>query len=242
MMTNDPITHEEQATLDPPGTIAVVGAGPLGIEAALYGRYLGYKVTLFEAVAVGHSLAGQTDDPIPMMPDRCASPLARAALSAQAGGEMPTASPMLIGEWMNQIWLPLTQSDLLRGRLRCPLRVTAIELAELESDPDEQVDDDETGEPVPPDFRLTFDDGQSEDFEAVILATGHPGGDGDVAGIDCRFPVPADYLFLIGGSQPGQPAGCSGEESFWSGLKQIVSVYASLGGRMDLDLYRPARG
>ena len=45
-----------EMTLDPPGSIAVVGAGPLGIEAALYGRFLGYDVTLIEAVSVANSL------------------------------------------------------------------------------------------------------------------------------------------------------------------------------------------
>ena len=42
-------TDANDMTLDPPGTIVVVGAGALGIEAALYGRYLGYNVTLIEA-------------------------------------------------------------------------------------------------------------------------------------------------------------------------------------------------
>ncbi|EMI22110.1 Pyridine nucleotide-disulfide oxidoreductase, NAD-binding region domain protein [Rhodopirellula maiorica SM1] len=41
--------NSEIATLDPPGSIAIVGAGPLGVEAALYGRFLGYNVSLIEA-------------------------------------------------------------------------------------------------------------------------------------------------------------------------------------------------
>ena len=49
----------DATTLDPPGSIAVVGAGALGIEAALYGRFLGYDVTLIEAAAVGHSMTDQ---------------------------------------------------------------------------------------------------------------------------------------------------------------------------------------
>jgi len=48
--------QDDSLTLDPPGAIAVVGAGPLGIEAALYGRYLGYDVKLYEAKSVGSSM------------------------------------------------------------------------------------------------------------------------------------------------------------------------------------------
>ncbi len=34
--------------IDTPATIAVLGAGPIGLEAALYGRYLGYEVHIYE--------------------------------------------------------------------------------------------------------------------------------------------------------------------------------------------------
>ena len=34
--------------VEPPATIAVLGAGPIGLEAALYARFLGYDVLLFE--------------------------------------------------------------------------------------------------------------------------------------------------------------------------------------------------
>ncbi len=35
--------------VDTPAVIAIIGAGPIGLEAALYGRYLGYDVRLFDA-------------------------------------------------------------------------------------------------------------------------------------------------------------------------------------------------
>ncbi|QDV46648.1 dihydropyrimidine dehydrogenase subunit A [Stieleria neptunia] len=237
---------ETTATLEPPGSIAVIGAGPLGIEAALYGRFLGYDVTLFEAEAVAHSIATMRDEPIPMMPDRCVSPLARGALDAQAGDAVPQSLPLSIGEWIDRVWLPLTETDLLRGRLRCPVRVTAMDLVSAGAEdtvpaeavaeeavpekavPEEAEDDDD----VPPDFQLTFEDGESADFEAVIVAT----GDGGQA-IGRSFSLPADYLFTVGGQQTGDA-----EADFWGGLKAIVAVYASLGGRADLDLYQPRRG
>ena len=42
--------------LSPKPRIAVLGAGPIGLEAALYARTLGYPVTVYEADRVGHHL------------------------------------------------------------------------------------------------------------------------------------------------------------------------------------------
>ena len=234
-METSPEVTDDAATLDPPGSIAVVGAGPLGIEAALYGRFLGYDVTLFEAFGVAHSISDRRDEAIEVMPDRCLSPLAKSALQAQAGDAEPKALPVTIGQWIDQVWLPLTQTDLLRGRLRCPATVVSVTLVPIagELDEGESADQaDEAEDAVPPDFRLTLAGGESDDFEAVILATG-------VGGQQIRrsFPESTDYWFAIGGRQSE-----NAESDFLAGLKDIVAVYASLGGREDLDLYRPLRG
>lgn len=225
-------THTEpvpSATLEPPGTIAVIGAGPLGLEAALYGRFLGYDVTVFEAVAIAHSLTADRQSPVPMMPDRCASPLAKSALAAQrsAGKDaeaVPQAAPLTVGEWIDRVWQPLTETDLLRGRLRCPLTVRAIDLVEVDdhAEGDSGEPDDE---PIPPDFRLSFDAAPPEQFEAVIDATGGNGQEGADHPVRCSFATPADYYFRIGDSRAED-----GETRFWQGLKQIVAVYATLGG------------
>ena len=42
--------------VDTPATIAVLGAGPIGLEAALYGRFLGYAVNVYERGRVGDNL------------------------------------------------------------------------------------------------------------------------------------------------------------------------------------------
>ncbi|HVW37886.1 MAG TPA: FAD-dependent oxidoreductase, partial [Pirellulales bacterium] len=34
--------------VDTPARIAILGAGPIGLEAALYARYLGYDVDIYE--------------------------------------------------------------------------------------------------------------------------------------------------------------------------------------------------
>lgn len=217
----------EAATLDPPGTIAVIGVGPLGMEAALYGRYLGYDVTLIEGDSNFEQLINEddADAPIPIRPDRCASPLARSALAAQDGQTVPTRSPMTIGEWVEQIWRPLAETDLLRGRLRQKVSPIGIEFAPVEAS-DET--DREESEEIPPDFRLTLSDGEPLICEAVIDTSQVP--------VPCSFPLPADYHFRVQGE------GSDAESKFWNGLKQIVAIYAALGGRAELDLYHPVRG
>lgn len=220
---------DESMTLDPPGSIAVIGAGPLGVEAALYGRFLGYDVTIVEAVAVGASMRAQTPEPLPMLPDRCLSPLAMSALDAQSQ-QTSRVLPMTVGQWIDEALVPLTETDLLRGRLRMPARVTKITMVAVERDDSEE----DEGE-IPADFRLTWidshGDAESLDAESVLLATGMD------CDIEFDFQAPLPYLFQVTANGHARP-----EESLATGLHQIVAIYAQLAGRADLDLYRPRRG
>ena len=179
---------DEAATLDPPGTIAVIGDGPLGIEAALYGRYLGYDVTRIAAQSAVDDWFGEgaDDAPIPMRPDRCASPLARLALDAQAADSGPKRSPTTMGEWRNQIWQPLSETDLLRGRVRAEPSLTSIDLVPVDQEEEGEEQDDES---VPPDFQLTFSEGDPLVCEAIVVAS--------LSEVPCSFPLPTDYFFRL---------------------------------------------
>ncbi|HKD37575.1 MAG TPA: FAD-dependent oxidoreductase, partial [Pirellulales bacterium] len=42
--------------VESPARIAVLGAGPIGLEAALYARYLGYEVDVYERGRVAEHL------------------------------------------------------------------------------------------------------------------------------------------------------------------------------------------
>ena len=220
---------DDLPTLDPPGTIAVVGAGPLGIEAALYGRFLGYDVTLVEAHEVGHALQDKAVSPLPILPDRCLSPLAMAALTAQDDESAGRTLPLLVSQWIQEALIPLTETDLLRGRLRVPWTVTEIVTVPIELEEDEEDDGS-----IPPDFRLTLigTDGQTEslDTEAVIVAVG------EQLSIELGFSLPTPYFFRIGAA-----VSRDWEESLWAGYREIVDIYAQLAGRDSLDLYRPKR-
>ncbi|GAA4456212.1 hypothetical protein [Novipirellula rosea] len=220
----------ETATLDPPGSIAIVGAGPLGVEAALYGRFLGYNVTLIEAAGVGHSQRVNYELPLPVMPHECLSPLAVSALHAQDAELLPQTLPMTYQDWVEKALKGIVAGDLLEGRLRCPSRVTKISTVPVELDEEDSEDDD----PIPPDFRLELTSvyGQADplDSEAVILAIG------DSAEIPLDFSLPADYFFRIGQSSTGNLA-----EDLKQGRQEIVTLFAGLAGRETLDLYRPRR-
>jgi len=226
-------TFDESQTLEPPGTIAVIGAGPLGVEAALYGRFLGYDVTLLERESVGSSMIDRAEDPIPMVPDRSLSSLAVGALNAQYPEQTPRKFPETIGEWVERFLVPLTETDLLRGRVRAATSVTRIDTIPRDSggEGDGEADDDE---PVPPDFRLTLrregDDVEFADFEAVILAiaSNRPP--------ELGFELPAPYFFRIGQRTEGDA-----EEVLNRGRREIVDTFARLAGRAGLDLYRPPR-
>lgn len=224
-------TFDESQTLEPPGSIAVVGAGPLGVEAALYGRFLGYDVTVLERASVGSAMLDRADEPIPMIPDRSISSLAVGALDAQYPEQTPRKFPETIGEWVERFLVPLTETDLLRGRVRSGAPVTRIDTIPREADED---DASESGEPVPPDFRLTLarhDDGtETADFEAVMLAI----GSNDLP--ELGFELPTPYFFRIGGRTEGDA-----EEVLNRGRREIVSAFAKLAGRAGLDLYRPPR-
>lgn len=101
--------------VDTPATIAVIGAGPVGLEAALYARYLGYDVHVYERGQVGQHLRAFAHVRL-FSPWRMnVSPLGLAALSAQDdrwqapdGQSLPTA-----GQFVEQYLVTLSQTDLL---------------------------------------------------------------------------------------------------------------------------------
>ena len=242
----------DEMTLDPPGRIAIIGGGPLGLEAALYGRFLGYEVVLFEKGEIGQSMLANASQPLPMLPDRCLSPLAINALKAQDGGLVFPGTPTFpttVGQWIANGLVRVASTDLLTDRVTCHCAVTAIGLVAEDANSlsmpnnDDESDSSETyidGE-VPLDFQLTLREGTGTRFveaEAVIFAIGAESigarSIGSVLGYQDIIDSP--YRFRIGDCATG-----SAEEILHRGWREIVSIYARLGGRKTLDLYRPFR-
>lgn len=257
------------ATLDPPGTIVVLGTTPLGIEAALYGRCLGYEVTLLAGADVwaarppashGTERIGPTfqddwfarfwlgeqtimerwNDPLPMMPDRCLSSLAVSAIQAQRG-ESASVLPMTISQWINEGLQGLVESDLLRGRVFPATFVDNIDLVPIEEDEASQDAEDASEEDE--------DDEIPPDFLLSLSGESIPGEAGNSLRCECLIvaDLPSDQI-QFGFELPTdylhqlQSAGHSdAAEEFRAGWQQISSIYAGLAGRAGLDLYRPRR-
>jgi thioredoxin reductase len=114
--------------IDTPAKIAILGAGPIGLEAALYARFLGYEVVVFEAGEVAASVRRWRHVRMftPFGLNR--SPLGLAAIQAQDENDRPPADDELLTghQWVDRYLLPLSQTDLLADHLRLRTSVVRI--------------------------------------------------------------------------------------------------------------------
>ncbi|MDP7016084.1 MAG: hypothetical protein QGG36_09810 [Pirellulaceae bacterium] len=114
--------------MDTPARIAILGAGPIGIEAALYARFLGYQVDVLERgdVAAHVRRWGHVRMFSPFQLN--SSPLGLNALNAQRPDfQAPAADALLTGgEWVDQYLQPLTETDLLADCIHTGLEVRAV--------------------------------------------------------------------------------------------------------------------
>jgi thioredoxin reductase len=114
--------------METPARIAVLGAGPIGLEAALYARYLGYTVDIYERGTVAEHVRrwGHVRMFSPFG-GNC-SPLGLAALAAQdASWQPPGEDALLTGrEFAERYLAPLARSDLLVDGLHERTEVLAV--------------------------------------------------------------------------------------------------------------------
>lgn len=101
--------------VESPATIAVIGAGPVGIEAALYARFLGYDVELFDAGRPARNVTRWHQRLLGVTAGDCTTPLGHAALHSQTDAyQKPEANRSWTGqEFADEYLLPLAKSDLL---------------------------------------------------------------------------------------------------------------------------------
>jgi len=203
--------------------IAILGAWPMGLEAALYARYLGYPVRLVErgnhaaarVLALGEQVVGTFG--------ALASPLGVSALRAQDAAWQPpsAAAPLTADEWHAQYLALLAGSDLIVDALFLGHEVVGINRRDAEDD-------------VAFEIRCRGADGNAAVHEAdiVIDATGAGApawfGDGGVD-VELGFANPAADFYVIGAK--------GGAGTFAEGLVQIRDLFAILGEREDLDVY-----
>jgi thioredoxin reductase len=114
--------------IETPARIAILGAGPIGLEAALYARYLGYDVDLYERGAIAENVRrwGHVRMFTPFGMNR--STLGLAALKAQDDRWQPPADDaQLTGrQYAESYLLPLAHSDLLVDGLHEHTRVVSV--------------------------------------------------------------------------------------------------------------------
>src|SRR4051794_7992426 len=120
--------------VDTPAKIAILGAGPIGLEAALYARVLGYDVVIYEAgphVAGAVHQWGHVRMFTPFGMNR--SPLGLSALNAQDEHYSPPGDDELLTgrEWVERYLAPLAQTDLLADHLRLSTSVIRVGKGEI---------------------------------------------------------------------------------------------------------------
>jgi hypothetical protein len=119
--------------IDTPARLAVIGAGPIGLEAALYARYLGYDVVVYERGEVAEAVRQRGHVPLFAPFSDNASSLGLAAIQAQDEGYQPPAADALLtgDQWIASYLLPLAQTDLVADHLRLQTEVLAIGKEEM---------------------------------------------------------------------------------------------------------------
>jgi thioredoxin reductase len=114
--------------VDSPAKIALIGAGPIGLEAALYARFLGYNVEVYERGGVAENVRrwGHVRMFTPFHMNR--STLGIAAILAQDPNyHLPTDDAILTGsEWYDRYLHPLSQTDLLIDHIHTQTDVVAV--------------------------------------------------------------------------------------------------------------------
>ena len=158
-------------------TIAIIGGGPIGLEAALYARFLGYDTSVFERGELAEQVAKWGEQPLDASFGDLSSPLGRAALQAQNGnGELPPCDSNMSGTlWLSGYLLPLAASDLLRGRVHTQTEIVGVHRTPSQPCDSETNDAESDG---PSQFQLSARDenGNLNVFTAdiVIDASGRP--------------------------------------------------------------------
>lgn len=203
-------------SVDTPATVAILGAGPIGLEAGLYARYLGYAVNIYERGAVCQNVLdwGHVRMFTPFGINR--SPLGLAALAAQSDDFRPPEDEVCLTgrEWVERYLLPLARTDLLAESVHERTRVISVsryDWLKTESPGGEDRGDSQ--------FCILLDDPNSgERFEradVVIDTTGvfgnpnwiGPGGNPAIGEIGWRSQIEyglPDFKSLAGGRYAGR--------------------------------------
>ena len=228
--------------IDSPARLAILGAGPIGLEAALYARFLGYEIVAYEQGCVAEAVRRLSHKQMPAPFRLNHSSLGLAAIQAQ---DENYRAPDLdanytYGQWIDSYLSPLAATDLVSGHLRLQTQVSALEMEELQTTV--AAEDEEEARS----FRILSWDAQEERtelFDGVLDCTG-VANHVNWLGMN---PSPSATTPFYGTSEPNyyilgsKSRGPASEFTFQEGLSQIREVFAILGDRATLDLYAGAK-
>ncbi|HSP34152.1 MAG TPA: NAD(P)-binding domain-containing protein [Thermoanaerobaculia bacterium] len=144
--------------------VAVIGAGPIGIAAAVGAHDRGFEVTLFEKGSVGEALRSWSTT-------RFFTPLSMnisSSMRSLLGDDAPPDDALLTGaEMIERVLEPIASREPLRGRIRTQTRVTAIGRRGL-------LRSDYAGHPMRRErpFRIVLNDDEAVEADVVLDATG----------------------------------------------------------------------
>lgn len=222
--------------MDTPALIAILGAGPLGLEAALYARFLGYDVEVFERSAIGSEvLRRHGENRLPTAFQECCSSLALRAIQAQDPKiQFPPLDSVLTGnEWVERYLLPLSRTDLLAGQVIEQTEVLEVRIVTLEEQAaitkepmvegaDEYEEDD--SDAIPFLIRSRDASGERTDYANVVVCA---------TGTESRVVLPdhSTAHFHRLGNRDGNAI------SYREGLAQIRDLFAQIADRKSLNLY-----
>jgi threonine dehydrogenase-like Zn-dependent dehydrogenase len=114
--------------VESPATVAVIGAGATGIEAALYARFLGYNILLFDKAKVAQRFFDLNDSPMQSSFGQSVSKLGLAAIQAQSDKlpSIPNEQVLSHRQFAESYLVPLARTDLLYDHVNVHSRVVDI--------------------------------------------------------------------------------------------------------------------
>jgi hypothetical protein len=182
--------------IDTPARIAIVGAGPIGLEAALYARFLGYDVLLFERGRVCEHLLAWSHVQFFTPFGQMRSTLGVAAIRAQDPTWRPPADDRLLSgqELFDSYYRPLAETDLLVDCIRPHTEVLSVARQDLLKS--ELPGDDARADS---DFRLLVRTARAPDFSAAVGGSAEPAAEEQIGTAVHERIETADAIFDCSG-------------------------------------------